>query len=260
MDVNFVTHSRGAFEVFATDDRFTPHHISLYMALFAVWNLTRWEPHMRIAREEIMLRARFGSVNTYYRCLQDLHAWGYIVWKRAARAHRPSTVAVKRLDQGLHDVTHVLISETGDETEVGPSIVNPSKPRKRPNRTGAKQQTPSPAPTGDAMDDFFSDTRGGENAGAPRGPAGARPADLKEAVDFFHAQKSTAREAEKFHSYYQANGWRQGGRAPMEDWQAAARSWILKVDYFEATGAGGKTGPKPNHLDTDDDKDYDKPL
>jgi hypothetical protein len=31
--------------------------------------------------------------------------------------------------------------------------------------------------------------------------------------------------AQDFHDYFQSNGWKVGGRAPMKDWQAAARKW-----------------------------------
>lgn len=32
--------------------------------------------------------------------------------------------------------------------------------------------------------------------------------------------------AENFFDYYQSNGWKIGGRAPMRDWKAAARNWM----------------------------------
>jgi hypothetical protein len=81
---------------------------------------------------------------------------------------------------------------------------------------------------------------------------------LKEAADYFREQKSTVREAEKFFNHYQANNWRLGGRNPIKDWHATARNWILRAEEFKTKEF--KTGPKPNHLATDNDKDFAEPI
>lgn len=39
-------------------------------------------------------------------------------------------------------------------------------------------------------------------------------------------------QAQKFHDYYQSNGWRVG-RNPMKDWKAALRNWIKRSKDFE---------------------------
>jgi hypothetical protein len=86
----------------------------------------------------------------------------------------------------------------------------------------------------------------------------SRPIDLKETADYFREQKSTVREAEKFFNYYQGNGWQLGGRTAIKDWHATARSWMLKAEEFKTKEF--KTGPKANHLATDNDKDFAEPI
>ncbi len=42
------------------------------------------------------------------------------------------------------------------------------------------------------------------------------------------------REAEDFYNHYKANGWVLSGGQKMEDWKAAFRSWLSKVERFPA--------------------------
>jgi len=41
-------------------------------------------------------------------------------------------------------------------------------------------------------------------------------------------------QAPRFVNYYQSNGWKVG-RHPMQDWQAAARNWLLNTKTYEKT-------------------------
>ena len=76
--MNYIKHQTGLFERFAEDERITPFHISLYFALFRFWNRNRFRNPFPISREEVMHIAHIGSVNTYTKCIKQLHEWGYI--------------------------------------------------------------------------------------------------------------------------------------------------------------------------------------
>lgn len=55
---------------------------------------------------------------------------------------------------------------------------------------------------------------------------------LEEAVNYFSEIKGTKADAEAFCDHFTANGWRVGGKSPMKDWKAAARSWMRrKAEY-----------------------------
>jgi hypothetical protein len=78
------------------------------------------------------------------------------------------------------------------------------------------------------------------------------PESLEAVKAFFTEQKSSSNEAEKFFNYFQSNGWKVGGRAPMKDWKAAARNWLLNADKF--TSQGMRT------VSFSPDKNYAEPL
>lgn len=60
------------------DARISPTHISLYMALFQVYNLNEFCNPVNITRPFIMEKAKISGLATYHRCIKDLHDFGYI--------------------------------------------------------------------------------------------------------------------------------------------------------------------------------------
>lgn len=46
-----------------------------------------------------------------------------------------------------------------------------------------------------------------------------------EEVKDYCQERSNGVDAQRFHDYYQANGWTQGRGKPLKDWQAAVRTW-----------------------------------
>ena len=52
------------------------------------------------------------------------------------------------------------------------------------------------------------------------------PENLNMVELFFTGKGSILEDAANFYDYYSSNGWKVGGKAPMKDWQAAARRWI----------------------------------
>ena len=49
-------------------------------------------------------------------------------------------------------------------------------------------------------------------------------------------------EAQKFHDFYSANGWKVG-RNPMKNWEAAARNWIRNGQSKTSRSIGGSCSP-----------------
>jgi len=43
--------------------------------------------------------------------------------------------------------------------------------------------------------------------------------------------------AEPFHDHFSSNGWKVGGKAPMQDWRAAYRNWCRRAPAFATKGA-----------------------
>lgn len=79
--VNYIRHLNAVFEEFSRDSRLNPTHISLYMALFQLWNHYQFTEEFYINREEVMKLSRIGSKGTYHRCIRQLDQWNYIIYK-----------------------------------------------------------------------------------------------------------------------------------------------------------------------------------
>lgn len=68
------------FEQVIKDCRLHPSHISIYVALFQCWTISRYKNPFRIYRTEVMKLGRVKSLGTYHRCLKELHSAGFIVY------------------------------------------------------------------------------------------------------------------------------------------------------------------------------------
>ena len=82
------------------------------------------------------------------------------------------------------------------------------------------------------------------------------PPTLDLIQQYFIEKNKPGIEAEKFFNYFESNGWKIGGRSPMKNWKAAANNWMINSNKFNAP----TNHPKPDNLNTNQDKDYDIPL
>lgn len=76
--MNYITQLSRFYQKVYTDQRFTPHHISLYSGIFQLWNSAHFQNPIQVSRQDLMTLSKIGSVNTYIRCLQQLDQWQYI--------------------------------------------------------------------------------------------------------------------------------------------------------------------------------------
>lgn len=195
--MNFIKHFLGFINKLTTDDRLTPHHVSLYITLFQFWNLNHFRNPISISREEVMYISKIGSVNTYVKCLKELHEWSYIRYEPSYNPQRGSKVHLYRFDNA-DDTTDSKSGDNAATQVVSPSLNN----TKQVNENKKREIPPS----------------------------------HKTVINFFLLKKSTEHEALKFFNHFQSNGWRVGGRTPMKDWQAAAEKWMLNSSNFNNYG------------------------
>lgn len=195
----------------AADERLTPHHVSLYITLFQYWNLNHFRNPISISREEIMYTSKIGSVNTYLKCMKELDAWSYIRYEPSFNPQRGSKVYLYRFDNA-DDKGQATAASSPDEQPVIPSINNSNN----------------------------SNTENKEKGGPPT---------QELIIDFFLKANSTEKEAQKFFLHFSSNGWLVGGRAPMKDWQAAAKKWILGVSQLSSHWGGKEGVNKKNYAE-----------
>ena len=81
-------------------------------------------------------------------------------------------------------------------------------------------------------------------------------------LEYFIFKESSQIEANKFFNYYSSIGWLIGGKTKMKDWKAAARNWMLNTAKFATNTpkTDYNAQPKPMHLHTATQKNYDEPL
>lgn len=95
--MNYIRHTRAAFELLARTAEATPYHVSLYVALFQQWNEARFPADIVLFKDEVMQAAHIGSPKTYRACLRDLSAWGLITYQPSHSEYRASRALMHEL-------------------------------------------------------------------------------------------------------------------------------------------------------------------
>ena len=93
--MNYIHQINAFYEKVHQDDRIRPTHITIYMALFQVWNETRFSDSILINRNEIMQLSKIGSLNTYTKCMKELTEWGYLTYIPSYISYKGSKVVMK---------------------------------------------------------------------------------------------------------------------------------------------------------------------
>ena len=95
--MNYIKHLNTFFQKSTDDARLRPAHISLYMALFQIWNLNRFEESMMIFRNELMKISKISSNATYHKCITELSEFGYIDYLPSYNPLKGSVVKMKEM-------------------------------------------------------------------------------------------------------------------------------------------------------------------
>jgi hypothetical protein len=63
------------------NNKLTPIHLSLYLALFFCWKESGYQNSFKISRKRVMVLARIHSSATYHKCIREMAEFGYIVYR-----------------------------------------------------------------------------------------------------------------------------------------------------------------------------------
>lgn len=88
--MNFIQHTRAAHYQLAQQPAATPHHVSLYWALFFAWNAGFFEYGLDLDHAAAMQAAHIGNERTYRATLRDLEAWALLSYQPSHSRHQPS--------------------------------------------------------------------------------------------------------------------------------------------------------------------------
>lgn len=224
--MNYIRHLNGVFRLFERDNRLNPTHVSIYMALFQEWNRNRFPETFFIDRGDIMQLAKIGSKATYHRCLKDLDTWGYIQYIPSHNPYKGSQMNMPNFGTSTRTTT-----DPTPEQVVGQAVVPNININKLIKTINKRSRASQPKNEGDVLI-FFKDNGWESN------------------------------EALKFYNHYQGIGWKVGGRAPIEDWQATAKNWMLKAKELERENGNNVSLRRRNmdYLKVTKDKNYEEPL
>ena len=120
-EINYIKHLNAVFSQFSKDSRLNPTHISLYIALFQLWNLNRFLEEFFINRDEVMQLSKIGSKSTYHRCIKELNHWKYIVYFPSHNPYRGSKIKMFKFGTSSGQV--VGYNSTQIETSSGQALV-----------------------------------------------------------------------------------------------------------------------------------------
>ena len=225
--VNYIKHLNGVFVQFSKDSRLNPTHISLYLALFQLWNHNRFPEEFYINRSEVMQFSRIGSKTTYHRCIKELSHWKYIQYSPSHNPFKGSRIRL--FNFGTSDGQVMDQCNTNIGTSSGQALVSIYKLNKQiGNNTNNNK-----------LD---------------------QPKNENEVIIFFKKENWPKLEAKKFYNHYQGIGWKVGGKTKIIDWQATARNWMIKADEIKKIKTSTAVVQKRDNLNISTDKDYGEPL
>lgn len=279
--MNYIRHLNQVLESFTSDRRIIPRHISMYMALFFLWNKFKFPATIYFARGELMPLSKIGSMRYYHLTLHELDEWGYIHYQPSKSMYKASCVTIiaccnsatsgetcsatstatsgatstetstaTRTATSSDSSTGTCSATTSEAIKINTNktVLNTINNQKTIENLREHARDAHPAP----IDNEVQSTR---NAAGEKRQRFQKPT-LEELENYFQSREGPVEEAQRFFNHFESNGWRVGGKSPMKDWKAAVRNWLLNSNKYQRNHAVGRDNP----LATLNDKDYGEPL
>lgn len=264
------------------DDRLFPSHISLYMALFQIWNANRFENPVSIYRKEVLRLCKIGSLNTYHKCLHDLHDFGYIKYEPSHNQFIGSVVSLYNFDTSSKIASPETLQNSlrrNFDTTIIQALRHPrrkidttviqalrhsinninilnNKHSERQSQNENEVLISSEIKNEDLNSNQSQNERTKRKKVAPKKEKAMLPPAIDDVIAFFRSENYPDIEANKFFNHFESNGWKVGGKTPMVDWNAAARNWILNCQSFASSPSSSQT----KSLIIPSSKNYNEPL
>ena len=270
--MNYIKHLTGFFEKVSTDYDLNPTHISLYMAIFQLWNQNRFQNPISISRDELMRISKISSTATYHKCIKELQERQYVQYNPSFNPFKGSTLNVLSLDFYTKPVLKKNIKNFKNNTSSIPKNNLANEQELNKYQTSSKH-VPYINNT-NSINIVNEQIQKNENYNSEkvkdkkeeiiqkklRKKKGANeqsiPPDKNDVIAYFQEKNCPEIEADKFYNHFQSNGWLVGGKTKMIDWKAAIRNWILNSQNFN----NKSNKLQPQHLQTTTHKNYGEPL
>ena len=263
--MNYIKHLTGFFEKVGADYELNATHISLYMAIFQLWNQNRFQNPISISRDELMRISKIASTATYHKCVKDLTEREYVIYKPSFNPFKGSILEVCNLDfytkpvpkkelkkrstsskndqvikQVNEQVTKQALNKHQTSSKHVPyinninntNIINLDKQEisKNENKLNFTNSIFDEVQESDLKVEKEKQKKLREKK--KKVEIDKTKPTLEEAQIYFLEKSFTEIEAQRFFNYFESNGWLVGGRTKMKDWKAAARNWMLNARKF----------------------------
>jgi len=115
--VNFIHQFLSAMDKVSEKPEMNPSHVSLYIALFTMWNYSHFKNPISISRKEVMTVSKIGSKHTYHKCLKDLHKMGFLKYFPSHNPMKGSLIEMFIFGTSSEQVVNNLRGNSGTSSE-----------------------------------------------------------------------------------------------------------------------------------------------
>ena len=293
--MNYIKHLTGFFEKVSADYDLNPTHISLYMAIFQLWNQNRFQNPISISRDELMRISKIASTATYHKCMKDLTEREYVIYKPSFNPFKGSILEVCKLDfytkpvpkkelkkhvtksknnQVIEQVDEQLTEQALNKHQTSSkhvpyiNIINNTNSINLDKQEILKNEEKLISGNSNFDEVVETDLKEEKKLREKKKKfeINKTTPSLEETQIYFLEKNFPEIEAQRFFNYFESNGWLVGGRTKMKDWKAAARNWMLNTKKFgNKPNNSVRTETKtinlnPNHLHVTNQKNYGEAL
>ena len=293
--MNYIKHLTGFFEKVSADYDLNPTHISLYMAIFQLWNQNRFQNPISISRDELMRISKIASTATYHKCMKDLTEREYVIYKPSFNPFKGSILEVCNLDfytkpvpkkelkkhvtksknnQVIEQVDEQLTEQALNKHQTSSkhvpyiNIINNTNSINLDKQEISKNEEKLISGNSNFDEVVETDLKEEKKLREKKKKfeINKTTPSLEETQIYFLEKNFPEIEAQRFFNYFESNGWLVGGRTKMKDWKAAARNWMLNTKKFgNKPNNSVRTETKtinlnPNHLHVTNQKNYGEAL
>jgi len=252
--VNYIRHLETVTMKMSEDTRLNTTHVSMYLALFLMWNHNRFNNPISINRSEVMKISKIGSQATYHKCMTDLHNWNYFKYEPSFNPFKGSLIHMFNFQTSLKQVVTQDVEQ--HEQQVAEQVLYTSLNKKKHIQTEQTLERESELKFAPGTEE--------KTSSVPRKQKETKKQSFTspsfdDVLEFFKAKEHNEVDAEKFFNHFESNGWLVGGKSKMKNWHAAARNWMLNSAKFNQEKTSIRTS-KTDRLHVNQDKQYDIPL
>ncbi|WP_166333018.1 hypothetical protein [Sphingobacterium chungjuense] len=276
--MNYIKPLSQFFSLTQQDANLSATHLSLFMALFQLWNESRFTAQLQITRHKAMQLGRIHSKATYHRAIWCLHHQRYIDYQPSYHPHLGSHISFFPLENSDTSTADELDTRSVNEPLTSsiaiPDHLLSTRLTKNPfnklytlnnntsiinNRSRARDQKREEKINSTSAKNGVVAALDFEKEKSCAKKEKDLPLSMELVYAFFIEQQSTKQQVRRFVDHYSSNGWLVDGKSPMKDWKAAARNWIGNIDHY-AKPKNHANSNRAQQLHTNNRNDYSEPL